>query len=802
MTPRPLPRRRGGASLRAIVLAVPLVAAAVYWARPSLLLTQDARSRRDFRRRIEPLQGSDWNLLLVTLDTTRADRLGCYGYASAATPVMDELARGGVLVRNAYCQTPLTLPSHASLFTGLYPKSHGVRDNGGFFLKPGAFTLAGALRQAGWTTSAFVSAFVLDSRWGLNQGFDVYHDNFDFARYKTIGLDTVQRRGGETLDAFLGWLERQAERKFFSWIHLYDPHAPYDPPEPFKARFPDTLDGLYDGEIAYVDSLMGAVVSALNDRGLLEKTVIVIAGDHGESLGEHAEDTHGFFLYDATLRVPLLLKLPGPAFRGRTVEGPAELVDLLPSLFQILGLPVPAGIQGRSFLPELTGRAPRVDRSMYAESFYPRYHYGWSELRSLRSPRFKFIEAPNPELYDIAADPGETRDLSRLHPDVIARFRREIQDRAELGEDGGADEAAPARPDAETMEKLMALGYIGGHTSTARMKGRGPLADPKTKIHLFNRVKKAEGEASQGHDADALRELDAVIEEDPFIMEARQVRASIYLRSGKPELAETDCREALKVDPEYEAALFVLAQAYRRQGKSDEALTGFNRLIELNPRDAKPHLSIAEMALEARDLERAIRHLQRAIELDPPMSAQAHLLLGSAYLEKKILDDAEREIRTALALRPRIPDAHYNLGLLRQERGDIPGAMEAYSREIELHPGAYPARFNLALLLAAAGRHDEEILHLRKAIEANPSFARGFIFLANALQKTGQDLEEAIGLARQGLRLDPESEYSPLGHYVLADIYSRLGQEESYRRELGAARDLEARIRKKGAGGS
>ena len=735
----------------------------------------------------------------MTLDTTRADHLGCYGYGSAATPVMDGLARDGVRCENAYCQTPLTLPSHASLLSGLYPGANGVRDNGGFFLRPEVLTLAEALRGSGRTTSAFVSAFVLDSRWGLHQGFDVYHDNFDFSRYKTIGLDTVQRRGGETVDAFLEWLRGRTRGKFFSWIHLYDPHAPYDPPDPYPGRFPDTLEGLYDGEIAYADSLIGTVLTALRDQGLLDETVVVIAGDHGESLGEHAEDTHGFFVYDATVRVPVLLSLPGTEFRGRTVRGPVELVDVFPTLSQVLDFPMPAGVQGKSFLAELLGRGERPGRSVYAESYYPRYHYGWSELRSLRSGQYKFIDAPSPELYDVVLDPGETRDLSRLSPELIARFRRELRGRPDLAPSPAA-EAAPAKLDSETTEKLMALGYIGGPTSSARLAGRGPLADPKSKIHLYNRIKKAEAAASQGNDLEALKDLDAVIAEDFQIMEARQVRAQIQLRLGRPELAEEDCREALKVDPEYEAALFVLAQAYRRQGKADEAEAGFERLIELNPRDAKPHLNIAEMALDRKEFPRAIVSLRKAIELDPPMSAQAHLLLGSAYLAQKVLGDAEREIRTALAMRPRIPDAHYNLGLLYEELGDVPKAMESYAAEIGLHPGAYPAHFNLALLLAAAGRHDEEILHLRKAVEANPSFSKGLIFLANALQRSGNDLEEAIGFARQGLKLDPESEFSPLGHYVLADIFSRLGQEAAYRRELEAARDLEARIGRKKPG--
>ena len=751
-------------------------------------------------RWIAPLKPSDLNVLFFTLDTTRADHIGCYGYPQIKTPNIDGLAAEGILFQNATAQCPLTLPSHSSMFTGSYPFFHGVRDNGGFYLEDDRVTLAEVLRQAGWATSAFIGAFVLDSRWGIDQGFDYYYDNFDFAKYKKISLDSVQREGGEVIKAFFEWYEKSPPSRFFSWIHLYDPHTPYEPPEPYKTEYGGQEYGLYDGEIAYADSLVGRVLESLKEKGVLEKTVVVVVGDHGESLGEHHESAHGFFIYDATVSVPMIIRIPSAELRGKMVTAQVQNIDLMPTLCELLGLPVPEAVQGQSLLPLIAGRTPKQENTAYSESFYPRYHYGWSELKSLRTSRYKFIQAPRPELYDLSLDPREKNNIIGRESSLAENFVRKLERMEEKMSRKGIENKGPQQLDDDSREKLMALGYIGGFTSGAKLSQSGNLGDPKDKILLYNKIKMAEGASSNREYDEALRRLDEVIKEDPGIMEARQVRANVYLQLDRPGEAAEECKEALKIDPEYNAAIFTLAQAYKQLKRYDEAIAGFERAVQLDPRDPKPHVNLGEVFLETKDLDKAISHFEEAISIDPEHSSLAHNNLGAAYLEKKMLDRAETEILKALELRPRIPDAHYNLGLLYEEKGEPTRAMEEYKKEIEIHPGAHPAHFNLALLYGKMGRLREQVQELEEAIKVEKGFARAYLFLAKTYLDLNENFEEAIRLAKRGLELEPEAESAPLGHYVLADIYNRLGRWADYSSELQKGRALEQKL--KGSKGS
>lgn len=739
----------------------------------------------------------EMNVILFTLDTTRADHLGCYGYANARTPNIDGLAADGVLFKNAMAEAPLTLPSHSSIFTGTYPFIHGVRDNGGFYLGPENITLAELLKQRGWATSAFVSAFVLDSRWGLDQGFDYYYDNFDFAKYKKISLDSVRRNGGEVVKAFFDWFKTNGDRRFFSWIHFYDAHAPYDPPEPYKSEYAGRPWGPYDGEIAYVDSLIGKVLESLREKGILDRTIIIIAADHGESLGEHGESFHAFFIYDSTVHVPLILKLPGANLKAKVIDTQVENVDIMPTLLDLLGIAVPNKLQGKSLAPLMAGSRAGSDRMAYSESYYPRFHYGWSELRSLQTARYQYIQAPRPELYDIVLDPLERTNIYGQNDSVVKRFVGGMKRIDELSPVPGHESKAPRKVDDDTLEKLKALGYVGGFTSSAKLSRSVGLADPKDKIHLYNKIKQAEGASADREYADALKDISEVIDEDPRIMEARQVRGEIYMELDRPEDAAEECRAALEIDPEYEAAIFTMAQAYRKLKKPEEAAAGFKRLIQIDPKDPKPYLNLGEISIDIRDFDAAISYLKKAIAADPQHSAVAHNLLGSAYLEKRIFEPAEREIRRSLEMRPQMPDAHYNLGLLHEENGDLQGAAQEYRKEIEINPAACLAHFNLALLCAKTGDRQGEIENFKEALQANPKFARGHLFLAKAYLDRNENFDEAIRLALRGLELDPEAESAPLGHYVLADIYNRLGRLSEYRAELEKGQALEARIRKR-----
>ncbi len=749
----------------------------------------------EIRKMIAPLKPSDLNVLFFTLDTTRADHIGCYGYPKISTPNIDFLADEGILFQNATAQSPLTLPSHSSIFTGSYPLFHGVRDNGGFYLEEDKVTLAEILQKEGWTTGAFIGAFVLDSRWGLNQGFDHYYDNFDFAKYKKISLASVQREGGEVIKAFFEWFEGNSQKRFFSWIHFYDPHTPYEPPEPYKSQYEKQPWGLYDGEIAYVDFLIGKVLENLRERDLLEKTVIIIVGDHGESLGEHHESAHGFFIYDATVSVPLIIRIPSAHLQGKTIATQVQNVDIMPTLCELLDLQVPETVQGRSLLPLIMGRKLKKEPPAYSETYYPRYHYGWSELKSLRTTKYKYILAPRPELYDLDLDPREQNNIFNKNRSLGNEFAQQLKTIEEKMSQKGIEDKGPKPLDDETREKLMALGYIGGFTSEAKLSRTENLADPKDKIILYNKLKMAQGASSNREYDEALAKLDEVIKEDPRIIEARLVRANVYMKLERAEEAIEECKEALKIDSEYSAAIFTLAQAYKKLKKYEEAIAGFNRSIQIDPRDPKPHVNLGSVYIGTKDFESAISHLQQAIAIDPEHSSMAHNLLGAAYLKKKMLVPAEKELHTALEMRPRIPDVHYNLGLLYEEKGDRESAIKEYKKEIEIHPHAYPAHFNLALLYGKMGMLREQVHKLQDAIDSNKKYARAYLFLAKAYLDLNENYEEAIDLAKKGLKLDPEAESAPLGHYILADIYGRLGRQEDYNSELQKARALEQKIK-------
>src|SRR5260221_104279 len=441
-------------------------------------LTLAGRARRWFGR-VSP------NLLLVSIDTLRADHLGCYGYAAARPPTLDALAASGLRFAQATTVMPLTLPAHSSLLTGTFPAHHGVRDNGGFYLGDQETTLAEVLREKGYRTGGFVGAFVLDSRWGIAQGFERYFDDFDLSRYEGVGMDAVQRRGDEVVAKALEWLAAERERPFFAWVHLYDPHTPYDPPEPYRSQFPATLEGAYDGEIAWSDALVGRLLAALREDGRLESTVLVVVGDHGESLGEHREQTHGFFVYDATVHIPMIMA--GPRVPARAVAEQVRIVDVMPTALDLLGVPVPKAVQGKSLLPLARGES--LGLLAVSESWYPRYHYGWSELKALRDGRYKLIDAPRRELYDLARDGGELADGAAADParsDALAKALRDTL----AGLTSASAAKGPQSIDPEAEERLQALGYLGGGGSRRNLEER-PRGDPKGKIGLSKLLKPA-----------------------------------------------------------------------------------------------------------------------------------------------------------------------------------------------------------------------------------------------------------------------------------------------------------------------
>jgi arylsulfatase A-like enzyme/Tfp pilus assembly protein PilF len=726
-------------------------------------------------------------LILITADTLRADKLGCYGNDSVATPNIDRLAASGVLFENAATVTPLTLPAHSSIFTGTYPTFHGVRDNGGYYLGAEQTTLAEVLKKEGWATGAFVGAFVLDSRWGLDQGFDHYFDDFDFSEFDDISLGSVERRGDQVLNEAIGWMGSVQRRPFFSWIHLFDPHAPYDPPEPYRSRYGTGAEGRYDGEVAFVDDLVGRLTSWIQRVGLKKRTIVVFIGDHGEGLGQHGEAEHGFFIYDSTMRIPFILSSPYHELEPRRVAAQVSAVDLMPTLLDLLDIPQPPSVQGQSLRAVAASGERDPELIAYGESFYPRHHYGWSELQSLRNGELHFIAAPEPEVYDFRNDPREEHNLASRRPEVVGRLERRLADLVADSSAEAVDDKEPDNVDPETQERLAALGYLGG--AKVNVDPSRPLADPKAKIALHNLIQAAERLSREGKLQEAFENVSQALASDQGILKAYFLRGSLFQKMRQPARAEDSFREALARDPLYKAAAFQLAMTYLELGRVEEAASGFGRVLEIDPRDNKSYYLLAKLQIRRKDCTQALALLDQAIESTTD-TAPFHNLRAECYIELGELDKAEVEISTALGMKAELPRAHYYLAIIREQRGDIQGAIAAYEDEVRLFPHDHLTFFNLARLYGQAGETGNQMEHLENAIKLKPDFAEGYLQLARAYLDANLP-EKAAPLATKGIALKPPRSLASFGHYILAEAHERLGNSEQAEKELAIARSLE-----------
>ena len=774
--PRPALARPFARLLAALLLLGALAAGAGWWWRHRPPADAAAARSRLLARTPRP---ADLSVLLVTLDTLRADRLGCYGFRRISTPALDSLAAEGVLFEQATATVPLTLPSHASILTGLVPPHHGVHDNGGYFLEEKQVSVAERFREAGFATGAFVGAWVLDSRWGTDQGFARYDDRFDLSRFKVLALGTVQRPGGEVVDAALEWLETVRERRFFAWVHLYDPHTPYEPPEPHLSRYPGQP---YLGEIAYTDEQVGRLLSWLRRTSLLDRTAVVVVADHGESLGEHGEATHTFFVYDATVHVPLLVRTPW-GDRGR-VRAQVSTVDVFPTLLDLAGLAPQPGVDGTSLARLLLDPSADEGRLAYSETYFPRFHFGWHHLRALRDGRFKYVEAPRPELYDVRADPGETRDVRQAWPQRADEMRQALEGMAGQGE-----LEAPNREemDPETLQRLAALGYVGSAPPAAP---GAVLADPKDKIGLVRRLGQAK-EAAKGEDIEeAVGLVRGVLAEDPGIVDAHVSLGGWLRKLDRQEEAVTAYRAALALQPDNEGALAELASVYRALGRNDAAVEGYRTALRLQPRQPQLWYQLATLFLDLDRPAEAEATFRSALEHNPKMGAAYNSLSAIAF-QRGELERAEELVRRGLRMEPEVRGGRYNLARILEARGDAGGAEGLYREELRTYADHGRARFNLAQLRRERGDGEGYLSELRECTEKAPEFGPCFLFLAREELRAGR-LEAAASLARRGLEADPRSEVAPLGHYVLADVLGRQGRRGEATREAEAGRRLES----------
>lgn len=654
------------------------------------------------------------HLVVVTVDTLRADRLGCYGSTTVATPRLDRIAREGAIAPDASVHVPLTRPSHASLFTGLLPAAHGIRDNVSPALDAGVPTLAETLHAAGFRTAAFVSSIVLSRQSGLHRGFDVYSDAFDAGEDDARFLNSIQKRGdGPTAEA-IAWLEKEAPSgaRLFAWLHLYDPHDPYEPPEPHASRYAGRP---YDGEVAYADELVGRLDDALARLGLRDDALLVVTSDHGEGLGEHGEEVHGYFVYETTLRVPLLLRGPGIA-AGTRVPGTAHTIDLLPTAQAMLGLPAPARTDGRDLAPALRGGPAPPEAPTYAESLTPLLHYGWSDLRALSDGRFKYILAPRPELYDLREDPRELRNLAEADGARAQAMRAALLKRIE----GETRAAATVSVPPEVLERLGALGYVGGGSNPAPTG-----ADPKDKLEDYKAVNRLVREGlTRLHDRDfvgsaerfrALRARGI----DSFESRYYLGRALVGLSRWREAAAEFE--GALRWQPAYVAAHEALASCRERMGDRRGALAALREGQRRSPRD--PRLFDAEAGLQRRlgDLAAARRAYEAVLPL-APKDALVRVQLGELLRDAGEPARAADLLREAVALEPETASYWNALGMVLGGQGALPEAEQAFRRAASKDPKSARYRFNLALALERQGRRDEARAAFREALAADPTF--------------------------------------------------------------------------------
>lgn len=712
----------------------------------------------------------DFNVLLITVDTLRADRIGCYGFPGVETPAIDSFARQGVKFDHCIATTPLTLPSHTSILTGTLPLFHGVRDNGGFIVPPQLKTTAEVFKEQGYATAAFVGAYVLDSKWGLDQGFDYYFDRFDLSKFEKISLAAVQRPANEVMDEALKWLDRNRMKKFFAWIHLYDPHTPYEPPSPFDTKYSDHP---YLGEIAFTDTQLARLWKFLGDADLTDNLFLIFASDHGESLGEHQEAAHGFFVYQEAIHVPLIFVTPIKRFQGLSVSQVVSLADVMPTMLEMAGFQIPAEVQGKSLVPRFLRPAKEDNTCAYAETFYPRFHYGWSELQSFQDRRFKLILSPQPELYDLEQDPDELKNLAAVKGKLLADLKKRAEKLIAASSEN-AYRLDFRKIDEETRERLAALGYVGSFTDSAKLEGK-KLANPKDKIGVFNELSRARETGMSGQAEEAIRIIKAIIAEDPEINDAYFALGNIYFKQRNFEAAIASFEQALERKPDDSFCVINIANSYQMLGKPEEAEQFIIDYLKKGFSDSQLYYLLGTLNYNQKKYDEAIRYYSECLSLNAD-SAASHNALAAICILKEDLARAEEHLNKAMAVNPELTNLHHNLAQLLEKQGETDKAIKAYLRELEHSPRHFKASFNLARLYRQRGEIASEQRYLEQAIAAAPEFPLSYFYLARIYLNSGEKYEEAVRLVKKGIDLKPEPKDLPLGYFLLADLYNRLGQ--------------------------
>jgi arylsulfatase A-like enzyme/Flp pilus assembly protein TadD len=639
------------------------------------------------------------NIILITLDTTRADRMGFLGSERGLTPNLDALAKQSVVFTRAYAQVPLTTPSHAALLTGTYPQFSHLEDLGAPLGKDLPY-LPDLLHKHGYHTAAFLGAYILDpaaAAPGFERGFDVYDANFHQRKPGEDRYKSVERRAEDVANRALGWLSRHQQRPFFIWLHFYDAHDPYDPPEPFKTHY---ASAPYDGEIAYTDSIVGSFVEVLRRHGLYQNSVIAIAADHGEAFGEHGEERHGMFLYDETIHVPLLLKLPAERLGGKRVEERVALAEVAPSLLEAAGIPAPAAMQAWSLFPLILTKkidAAKMDaaksaardkgsaeRPVYSETNYAHRAFGWSELRSWRTGKYLYVQAPKRELYDQSSDPDEVKNLAPAAKAVADTLESQLADFQQKTSSIRTDQT---KMDPTQAEKLRALGYLTSDSAGANTNENGEI-DPKDKIEIANKFH----------------------------------RSLVDLEEDRYEEAIAELREVVRLEPDIASGHLELGRALVHVQQYQEALPVLRTAAEKNPKSGMAHYELGLALIKTGQWEAALPEMQSAV-VCTPNSAQLHFYAGAVHLRLKHIPEAMAEFESSLKIDPDHFLANLKYGEMLFREGDAAGALPKLSRAAKVDPKSAEAHAFLADAYQQLGQAQNASRERAKAaqLKAQPS---------------------------------------------------------------------------------
>ncbi len=668
---------------------------------------------------------------IIVVDTLRSDRLPFYGYTNVETPALSALRQDAILFEKAYSHVPLTLPAHASLFTGTLPAVHGVLDNGGYQLNPSLPTMASSLKEAGYTTGAAVSSVVLTGASGISRGFDVYEDTIE-PEFPGQPVNRVQRSGDETASLLVRWLSEVKNEKVFGFLHLYEPHTPYEPKEPFRSKFQDP----YDGEVATADAIAGFFLDELKRRGLYDRSLIIFLSDHGEGLGEHGEAEHGIFVYRESIQVPLLVKLPRapgeekPAFAGHSVAVPVQLIDLLPTVAKVLAVPGLPKLPDAVSLVDLAAGEKPPERRIFAETFFPKIRFGWSELRTLLDGRWQYIEAPKPEFYDLEKDPRGLNNLAGEKPGPLRSMKVDLEKRRTAFK-------APDAVDPEHARKLASLGYL----SMTSAPSEGPAPDPKDEIGTLTALKEGLGLAKAGRFEESVKVLEALLSKNPRIVDAWES----------------------------------YAQSLVQVGRKEDALAAIKKTVELSPPDRTNYLlAVANIALQIGQPDVALEHAGLAIARG---DTGGHEVRARAYLAKNDITRAEAEARKSIETRKTRKRSYLVLADIEARQGRFKEALEI-TEEVRQMAGERGLldlagfHFLRGNLLGRLNRFDEAEAEFKMEVEKFPRYLPGWQALA-MIRASRNRMPEAKAVLSEMVRVVA----SPDAYAAAIEVSNRIGDQ-------------------------